>query len=275
LSAYCLNCFEHPACRNGVCLPCLLTEPELLLDYMPAEQAPYPCDFLPGSPEKIAQLAIRFACRYELFHPEDVALVVITLQRVGSWGPTFDVLMPVPGCREPRLYEAAWPILARSQRRDRASCPNTTRCTTMNRREFLGQATAAAVAGGATAPATQTVPREPSADDGWTAEALEYEKKCMHWEHPGRPTSIPTPEEAWVLILMEELAEALQAVGDAHYHEHQPGAMWCSFCNDAHHLAHFLSRDYDFMSGIRWGDREKWAKIPALAEVCRRIKKED
>jgi len=107
MSAYCLNCFEHPACRNGVCLPCLLTEPELLLDYLPVEPAPYPCDFLPGSPAKIEQLALRYACRYELFHPEDVALMVVTLQRAGSWGPTFELLMPVPGRRRPNWRAAA------------------------------------------------------------------------------------------------------------------------------------------------------------------------
>lgn len=104
MGAYCLNCFERPACRHGVCLPCLLVEPDLLLEYSPVEPAPYPCDALPGTAAKIEQLALRYAQRQELFHPEDVVLRVITLQRVGSWGPTFDVEVPVPGSRPP----AAW-----------------------------------------------------------------------------------------------------------------------------------------------------------------------
>lgn len=102
MSAYCVHCFERPSCRHGVCLPCLLTEPDLLLDYAPVEPAPYPCDHPPGSAAKIEQLALRYAQRQELFHEDDAVLMTVVLQRRGGrWdGLELVVRLPVPGrCR--------------------------------------------------------------------------------------------------------------------------------------------------------------------------------
>jgi hypothetical protein len=102
-AAPCLNCLAHPAFRGNLCLPCLLDEPDLLQEYATVEEAPYPVEHLPGSPAKIEQLALRYACRYSLFHPLDVVLMTITLERVGSYGPRFTVEMPVPGRRPPEV----------------------------------------------------------------------------------------------------------------------------------------------------------------------------